>query len=176
MSAPPRKIETTVTHLEQRAPPSHAPPAPPRDDLTIARAHAPTTSFYRYLYETVGADWLWSDRDRRMSDAALAAIVRDPAVEVFVLYAAGVPAGFIELDRRAPPEIELAYLGLMPEFVGQGLGAWLLDWGIRRAWSYSPSRFWVHTQTLDHPGALPLYQKLGFVVYKTETVLVDDPR
>jgi hypothetical protein len=34
----------------------------------------------------------------------------------------GVPAGIAELDRRIECEIELVQFGLMPEFIGQGLG------------------------------------------------------
>jgi len=170
-----KQIETVVTHLEMHAPPAHAAIAPPRDELAIVRAAPPTVRFYRFLYDGVGDPWLWTDR-KKLDDGALAAIVCDPAVEVWVLWAAGAPAGYAELDRRAPPDIELAYFGLLPEFTGRRLGAYLLDQTIRRAWSYAPERFWVHTQTLDHPAALPLYQKLGFVPFKTETILVDDPR
>jgi GNAT superfamily N-acetyltransferase len=148
---------------------------PVRDDLHIIHARKPTVSFYRYLYDNVGRPWLWTDRIK-LGDSELGAILADARVEVWVLYAAGVPAGYVELDRRVEGEIELAYFGLLPEFIGQGLGAYLLDWAIHQAWAYEPSRAWVHTQTLDHPRALPLYQKLGFKPYKTETVLVDDPR
>jgi GNAT superfamily N-acetyltransferase len=165
-------LETTVTYLEMHAAPAHAPLEPPRPDLTIVHARQPTVAYYRWLYDTVGAPWLWTDR-RKLDDAQLASIVQRADVEVWVLYAAGVPAGYVELDRRLPPEIELGYFGLMPEFIGQRLGPWLLDWAIRRAWSYAPSRFWVHTQTLDHPRALALYQQLGFRTYKEEKITVD---
>jgi len=176
VSEPVKKIETVVTYLEMRAPPADERLSPaPRDDLSIVRAESPTTSFYRYLYETIGADWLWTDR-KKIDDQALKAILHDPAVEVWVLWAAGVPAGYVELDRRAPNEIEVAFFGLIPEFIGQGLGTYLLDWAIHQAWSYEPSRLWVHTQTLDHPRALSVYQKLGFTPYKTEAIQVDDPR
>jgi GNAT superfamily N-acetyltransferase len=165
-------LETKVTHLEMRTLPSHAAITPPRADLSLTHARCPSVAYYRFLYDTVGAPWLWTDR-RKLDDAQLATIVQHDAVEVWVLSAAGVPAGYMELDRRLAPEIELAYFGLMPEFIGQKLGPYLLDQAIRRAWSYSPSRFWVHTQTLDHPKALALYQRLGFVAYKEETIKVD---
>ena len=82
--------------------------------------------------------------------------------------AEGVPAGFAELDRRIEGEIELAQFGLMPEFIGQGLGRYFLRWAIDKAWSYGPRRFWLHTDTKDHPGALPNYLKAGFAIYKEE--------
>ena len=131
------------------------------------RAHQPTVSFYRYLYNTVGEPYDWFDR-RRLSDKELAAIVQDTAVEVQVLYAHGVPAGYAELDRRqvAKNEIELAYFGLLPEFVGRRYGLSFLQRAIELAWSYQPRRLWVHTCTLDHPNALGVYQKAGFVLYK----------
>jgi GNAT superfamily N-acetyltransferase len=106
---------------------------------------------------------------RWLSDAELAAILNDQRVEVNVLWAEGVPAGYAELDRRAPPDIELAYFGLMPEFIGQGLGTYLLDWAIHHAWRARPRRLWLHTCDLDHPRALDFYQQLGFRIYDRRT-------
>lgn len=169
------KIESVITYLEMLAPPATPPIPVPRDGVAIVQAVKPTVSFYRYLYDTIGEPWLWGDR-RKLDDAALAAIVQDPAIEVHVLWVEGVPAGYAELDRRVAGEIELGYFGIMPEFIGQKLGPYLLDWATRTAWAREPRRFWVHTCTLDHPSALPMYQRGGFRVYKTETELGDDPR
>jgi len=169
------KIETVVTHLEMLSPPATPPVPAPREGVHIEQAVHPTVSFYRYLYDTVGEPWLWGDR-RRLSDAELAAIIHDPAVEVFVLWARGVPAGYAELDGRVPGEVELVYLGLIPDFIGQKLGPYLLDWAIRTAWARGPRRVWVHTCTLDHPGALAMYERAGFVVFDRETEIADDPR
>jgi GNAT superfamily N-acetyltransferase len=91
--------------------------------------------------------------------------VQHPLNEVHVLHVEGAPAGFAELDRRTDGAIELVQLGLMPEFVGQGLGKYFLQWTIDQAWRYRPRRLWLHTCTLDHPAALPNYRKAGFVVY-----------
>ncbi|MBX7151763.1 GNAT family N-acetyltransferase [bacterium] len=134
---------------------------------SVIRAEKPTVSFYRYLYNTVGASWLWVDR-RKMKDVELRTIIQDPKIEVNVLYVGGTPAGYAELDLRQPGEIELGYFGLIPDFVGQGLGKYLLTWAVDAAWKKNPKRFWVHTCSLDHPTALPLYQKCGFTIYKTE--------
>jgi GNAT superfamily N-acetyltransferase len=169
------KIESVITHLEMLAPPATPPLPAPRNGLDIEQAVRPTVSFYRYLYNTVGEPWLWGDR-RKLSDAELAAIVQHPAVEVYVLWVHGVPAGYAELDGRVEGEVELAYLGLIPEFIGQKLGPYLLDWAIRTAWARDPRRVWVHTCTLDHPGALAMYERAGFRVFERETEVGDDPR
>jgi GNAT superfamily N-acetyltransferase len=142
--------------------------------LTVVQAVRPTVSFYRYLYNTVGRQWQWVDR-HKLSDGQLATIIRDPAVEIYVLYVNGVPAGYAELDRRQFPHIELAYFGIMPEFIGQKLGPYLLRWSIDKAFSYSPRRLWLHTCTLDHPKALATYRRAGFQIYSTEAKVVDDP-
>jgi GNAT superfamily N-acetyltransferase len=169
------KIDDTVTYLEMfERPPMRALPAP-HGKLALMRAEACTVSFYRYLYETVGTPWVWFER-RLMSDAALAAELEKPSTEVFVLYVGGVPAGFFELNAAGPKATELCYFGLIPEFIGRRLGPFLLNAAIEQAWSRPIERYWVHTCTFDHPRALPLYQRAGFVVYARRQVSFDDPR
>lgn len=172
---PEGQLETVITYLEMRAPPAPARLSPAAKRLAFLKAEHPTVSFYRYLYDTVGAPWLWYER-RAMSDDELAAIITDNAVDIYVLYVGGVPAGYVELDRREPPDIELAYLGLIPDFIGRGLGAFLLNQAIESAWLHEPHRLWVHSCTFDHPKALAVYQRAGFVPYRQETKRFDDPR
>lgn len=164
-------VETTVTYLEMTAPPQRRSTMAPVGKLAILRAEHPTVSFYRYLYNTIGEAWTWTDR-RQLDDEALRAIIHAPLVEIYVLYVAGVPAGYVELDRRREDNVELAYFGMVPEFMGRGLGSYFLDWGIWAAWAHEPARVWVNTCTLDHPRALPLYQRAGFVAYKQQVEMV----
>ncbi|HEY7329815.1 MAG TPA: GNAT family N-acetyltransferase [Gemmataceae bacterium] len=156
-----------VTFLQMLVRPEWTTPLP-RQGITVVHAKQPTVSYYRYLYDTVGRDYGWP-RCQRMSDAELTALLDDSRVEVHVLMVDGVPAGFAELDRRIEGEIELVQFGLMPEFIGQGLGRYFIQWAIDKAWSYGPRRFWLHTCTKDHPAALPNYLKSGFTIYKEET-------
>jgi GNAT superfamily N-acetyltransferase len=166
-------IAIEVTYLEMTGPPPGAPLRPPAG-IEVRRAVRPTTGFYRYLYDAIGRDWVWCDR-KLLDDAALAAIVHDPKVEVNVLWADGVPAGLAELDFRQPPDVELAYFGLLPEFIGQGLGRFLLDWAAHHVWRGRPRRFWVPTCDLDHPRALGVYQKAGLRIYDRRTALATPP-
>jgi GNAT superfamily N-acetyltransferase len=171
----PKKLECIVTYLEMREPPRHPNILSGRHKIALMRAESPTVSFYRYLYDTIGEEWLWWER-RALDDEALAAIIHDPEVEIFVLYYDGVPAGYIELDLRIAGEIEIAYFGLIPEFIGRGLGAYLLGWALDEAWQREPERVWLHTCNFDHPKAIAVYQRVGFTPYKQETTQIDDPR
>ena len=170
-------IDVTVTSLEMLARPARPLARAPSlsQPVMLLRAHQPTISFYRYLYNTVGQDWLWYER-RQMNDDALAEIIHDESVSVDVLYCGGVPAGYAELDARMLPNVEVAYLGLMPEFIGRGLGRYIVDWAVDAAWNLEPERVWIHTCNLDHPAALPTYQKAGFSVFNRQTVTIPNPR
>ncbi len=173
--APKGKLEVVVTYLEMTRRPNR-PPAPHRGEkLALMRVERPVPSFYRYLYNTVGAPWLWHER-RLMNDDTLCDIVHHHKVEVFVLFVGGNPAGFVELDCRTSEEIEIALFGLLPEFIGRGLGHYLLDWSVDEAWDKEPERVWVHSCNLDHPHAIAVYQRAGFAPYRQETTIITDPR
>jgi GNAT superfamily N-acetyltransferase len=161
-------VDVTVYHLEMLAPSRRSVPAP-RDGLRVVHLPSPTVPYYRALYDAVGKDYHWLSR-RKMSDEALAALLADPRNELHVLVVEGTPAGFAELDRRQPQEIELTQFGLTAPFIGRGLGKWFLQWAIDKAWSYHPKRFWLHTCSLDHAAAVPNYTKAGFVLFKQEVI------
>ena len=170
-------IDVTVTSLEMLTPPARPIARAPSlsQPVMLLRAHQPTTTFYRYLYNTVGQEWLWYER-RQMSDEVLTEIIHDKNVSVDVLYCGGVPAGYAELDARMMPAVEVAYLGLIHDFIGRGLGRFIVDWAVDAAWDLEPERVWIHTCNLDHPAALPTYQKAGFSVFNRQTTKIPNPR
>ncbi len=169
------QIETVITFLAMTSAPLSVPPHQPKGPIAIMRADLQTVSFYRYLYNTIGADYMWWER-RIMSDDALSAVILDDNVDVYVLYVGGTPAGYYELlSIPENNDMEIAYFGIMPEFVGVGYGAYLLRVAIDEAWQRGPDRVIVNTCTLDHPTALPNYQRAGFEPYNQETRMIDDP-
>jgi GNAT superfamily N-acetyltransferase len=111
-----------------------------------------------------------------MPEAELLATIHDPSVEVYALARDGRDEGLLELDRREPPDIELAFFGLTTALVGQGAGRWLMAQALELAWRHRPRRFWVHTCTFDHPAALGFYQRSGFRAYRRAVEIADDPR
>ena len=162
-----RYLPMTVTFLEMKAKPAAIPPPHPSKKVAILRAEHPPVHYYRYLYNTVGEPYYWVDR-RRMDDDTLANLIQNPQLELYVLYVDGCPAGMAELDFREAHTGLLAYFGLMPEFIGKRLGYYFLYNAVQNAWMRAISTLLVNTCTLDHPRALPLYQRMGFVPYSRE--------
>ena len=167
-------LEVTITYLEMHQKPINLPKNDNTKQVWIAKVNKPTLSFYRYLYFHIGEPWRWYER-RILGDDDLRSIINDAGVSIHVLYFDGSPAGYFELDARIDHQVELAYLGLFPEFIGRGLGSWLLDRALITAWKSQPSRVWVHTCSLDHPNALPCYRKAGFKIHREETISIRDP-
>lgn len=169
-----KRVPMTVTFLEMRSRPPALPPPQPKGKIAILRAEKPPVHFYRYLYNTIGEPYLWVDR-RKLSDAQIAAIMQDPAVELYVLYCDGCPAGMAELEFREGGTGQVAYFGLMPDFIGRRLGYFFLYHAVSIAWSKPIASLLINTCTLDHPRALPLYQRIGFVPYSREERYIELP-
>lgn len=157
--------DVTTWYLEMTDPGQLRPAAVKQAD--IERAEIPSPAFSRFLYSAVGGDWYWTDRLAWTHDEWLAWL-RRPEVETWVARVGGTPAGYVELDRQAAGDVEIASFGLLPGFHGQGLGGHLLSAGTRRAWELG-ARVWVHTCSLDGPTALANYQARGFRVFATVT-------
>ena len=172
---PPGKLRMVITYLEMKIPQSYRYDPHRLENISIIRAHEPNAGFYRYLYNSVGGSWLWYERNL-LSDEQLEEIIKHPEVRIYVLYVNGTPAGYSELDLRIENEVEIAYLGLLPEFIGRGLGAYFLRRTTDTAWSTNPERVWVHTCNFDSPNAARTYQKVGFSAYYQEEKIIDDPR
>lgn len=160
------RIAVDVTFLRMEQPPREpAPESPPGAE--VMRVARPSVPFYRYLYDTVGRDWVWWLR-RTVPDEEIAALLARPEVSIHVLYQGGEPAGFYELERRGGDAgTNLSYFGLLPHALGRGLGAALLRHSIDTAWSEKPRAYTVNTCTADHPRALPNYVAAGFKVLRT---------
>lgn len=158
-------VDYVITWLEMTAPPAAPPvPQPLGAGTALLLAPDPPPWYFLALYDAVGAGHAWEDMHLR-DPADLAAWLADPATALWTLLREGWPQGFFLLDWRAPGLCDLAYLGLVPQAVGQGLGRYLLDVAIRTGWARDGvGRMTVNTCTLDHPRALAMYQRAGFTV------------
>jgi len=168
----PRRVPMTVTFLEMTATPVALPPPVPRGKIAFLRSEKPPVHFYRYLYDTIGERYYWVDR-RKLSQERLTEIIQADNTLIYVLYTDGTPAGMAELELRANGDANIAYFGLMPEAIGKHLGFYFLYQCCMSAWDQPIGRLLVNTCTLDHPRALPLYQRMGFKPYAREERFVE---
>jgi GNAT superfamily N-acetyltransferase len=127
--------------------------------------------FNRDLYFRVGEQWEWIDR-RPWTGEQWQEYATVPELRTFAGYYDDVLAGYYELRQDTEGGVEIAYFGLLPEFIGRGLGGALLTSAIENAWSLpggmAPQRVWVHTCNRDHPQALAIYEARGMVVYNVK--------
>jgi GNAT superfamily N-acetyltransferase len=139
----------------------------------LCRAGIPSPELNRFFYTAVGSDYYWRDRLGWTFDR-WRELVADPAYETWYLTVEGTPAGYGELDARRAPDVELACFGLLPSFIGQGLGGWFLEQLTRRGFALG-RRVWLHTCSLDGPSALPAYQRRGYRPFKVDEQTIDVP-
>ena len=168
-------------------------------EFQVRELTEPDWKFNREMYFKVGDQWKWIDK-RPWSDEQWREYAENPSLRTFAAYSDAKLIGYYELRRTValPPrshrsqvtsqtkenltghtlhvtchlqdEIEIAYFGLLPEFIGRGFGGALLASAIQNAWGWAPtpSRVWVHTCNRDHPSALANYLARGFTIYKVE--------
>ena len=154
----------TVTFLEMHQPSEFPPPLVNTHFESLSRPV--NVDEYRKYYYGVGEKYFWLDR-MVMPDEELFQKINAPNVEIFVFYVHNEPAGYIEFLKEEK-FVEVLYFGLLPGFIGKGLGKYFLQWVIAKAWSYQPEWVQLNTCTLDHPNALTTYKKAGFVVVNQE--------
>jgi GNAT superfamily N-acetyltransferase len=160
-------IEVTRTYLEMRDP--SALRAARSDDplIQIAPQSNCAVELFRWLYAEVGKNYHWIDR-LSWTDEDIAAHLARPENSVWLMTYGNERAGYFELRKCDDGSAEIAYFGLLPQFIGRGLGKQLLTAAVEQAWADGANRVWLHTCTLDDPAALPNYLQRGFQPFKTE--------
>ncbi len=179
LDAPPQMkdsstIEVTRTYLEMRN----------RSELKAGRSGDPSVrlrelsdcppELYRLLYVEVGRNYYWIDR-LPWTDEQIREHLQQLEIRLWLMTVADEMAGYFELRQVEDGSVEIAYFGLLPPFIGRGLGKHLLTCATEQAWAMAANRVWLHTCTLDDPAAMPNYLKRGFRPYKTEKYTVDLP-
>lgn len=153
-------VEVTRTFLEMRDPSQLARKPLPAGARIVHRSPC-SAEQYRELYRRVGERWHWHDRGA-WSDERLASQLAKPEVSVWELRVGDSLGGYFELEVQDGGSVEIVYFGLIPEFIGKGLGAGMLSRAVDEGFALGASRVWLHTCTLDSPHALPNYKARGF--------------
>ena len=166
--------DITIRYLELTSPADLRPKRSAKTGVQFARVPRPMPELNRFFYTTVGGSYKWFER-RSWTLAQWQAYLGRSDVDTWVLSLDGVPSGFVEYNRHENGDDEIKYFGLLPSFVGHGLGAHLLTEAVERAWGMGASRVILDTCSTDHPRALPNYLARGFREYKVEMKRKDIP-
>jgi len=160
-----RFTTTLVTFLEMRKPPAEK--LQPLEGVSFRLLARPIdVNAYREYYYGVGEKHYWLDR-MIMPDEELSQKINADNIDIFLMHVNNAPAGYAEFIKN-PDFTEILYFGLLPDYIGKGLGKFFLRWATEQAWSYGPKWIQLNTCQLDHPHALENYKKNGFQEVRTE--------
>jgi GNAT superfamily N-acetyltransferase len=159
--------ETKTTYaLEMLSPDELNPKYGDFPDLRIERMETKCPEFNKFLHTVVGYDYLWGGRTKWNKDDWYKYVNRDE-FETWLAYLSGTPAGYFELEKRPAGEVCIMCFGLLPPFIGKGLGGHMLTKAIESAWEMGASKVLVGTCSHDHPHALKNYLARGFRIQRT---------
>jgi len=153
---------------------SFKPVADGENALELKRLEVACPEFNWFLFQAVGRDHRWGGRGD-WDEAKWIELVERDELQTWVGYVEGTPAGYAELEKQEDGAVRILCFGLLPRFIGQGLGARLLSDAVTRAWEMDADRVWLRTCNHDHPHALPNYQARGFRLVE-ETSADANPR
>lgn len=125
---------------------------------------------YGATHGRVGGAYFWRPFDQQGT--------RDPRRRFFLIAAGDEPAGVASLADEGGGVVEIVAFGLVPEFIGRGIGAEALSVVVEAAWEWALSssrsgRVWLHTSSRDHPHALRNYEARGFRIYRVERLPIE---
>ena len=142
----------------------------PATNLNLNKVDPPDFQLNKFFYKEIGRKHKWIDRlvwsDRNWSD-----YLSSSNVKTYVLKQSEDLIGFFEqIFYKDKLECEIAYFGILEEYIGKKFGAYLLSEAIKKSFNNGSKRVWVHTCSLDHKHALKNYLSRGMKIYNTEII------
>ena len=140
----------------------------PNNEYIVKKVSSEDFQLNKFFYKQIGQNHHWFDR-LVWDDKKWINYVSNPNVSTFVLKNNENIAGFFELIyHKDKSEIEIAYFGLLRDYMAKKLGGYMLTEAIKISFSYNVKRVWVHTCSLDHKNALKNYLARGMKIYNIE--------
>ena len=142
----------------------------PNMNLTLERVNPPNIEINKFFYKNIGKKHRWVDR-LVWDNLKWISYLENKNVHTYVLKLNNDLIGYFEaIKNQKNKDTEIAYFGILEEFIGKKIGAYLLSEAIKVCFKLSSDRVWVHTCTLDHKNALNNYLNRGMRIFKQETI------
>ena len=142
----------------------------PFSNLFLEKVNPPNFQLNKFFYKEIGKKHSWTDRlvweDKKWID-----YLENSSVNTYILKRNNELIGFFEqIFDKDKLDCEIAYFGILEEYIGKKLGGYLLSEAIKISFNIGSKRIWVHTSSLDHKNALQNYLSRGMKVFKSETL------
>tara|TARA_B100001741_G_C16512894_1_gene580669 strand:- start:595 stop:1098 length:504 start_codon:yes stop_codon:yes gene_type:complete len=142
----------------------------PFNDLYLEKVNPPDFQLNKFFYREIGKKHMWVDR-LAWSDKKWIEYLNDLKVDTYVLKHNKNLIGYYEqIFDKVKLDCEIAYFGILQEYIGKKFGGYLLSEAIKKSFSIGSKRIWVHTCSLDHKNALQNYLSRGMKIFKSETI------
>lgn len=161
--------------MERNTPPTGTAASHNPKHIKYTRTQNIKVKNYRKLYRKVGENWLWWER-LDLTDSMLRKIISNECTQINLLQAGQEIVGFTELDTTISKAPAIRYFGLIPSFIGQHLGSFMMESLLNQAWNKNVEKITLDTCDLDHPSAINFYKRHGFKITCIETREAADPR
>ncbi len=145
----------------------------PGPNFKIIEVDPPDFQLNKFFYKQIGRNHRWIDR-LAWTDNKWIQYVENPRIKTFILKDNNNLAGYYETIRDLDKDqCEIAYFGILEEYIGKKCGGYLLSYAIKRLFKEGISRVWLHTCSLDHENAIKNYLARGMKIFKSEKINVD---
>ena len=140
----------------------------PNENCKLQFIDPPDFQINKFFYKQIGKDHRWIDR-LTWSEQSWIGYVENTTVKTYVLQDKEDFIGYFEqIIDKEKLDCEIAYFGILEEYIGKKLGGYLLSEAIKISFNIGSKRIWVHTCSLDHKNALQNYLSRGMKVFKSE--------
>tara|TARA_B100000965_G_C19484692_1_gene710217 strand:- start:342 stop:845 length:504 start_codon:yes stop_codon:yes gene_type:complete len=142
----------------------------PLEDLYLEKVDPPDFQLNKFFYKQIGKKHKWTDR-LVWSDKKWIDYLENSKVNTYILKQNKDLIGYFEqIFDKDKLDCEIAYFGILEEYIGKKMGGYLLSEAIKKSFYIGSKRIWVHTCSLDHKNALKNYLSRGMKVFKSETL------
>ena len=152
-----------------------------KDLLQVKKPNAAIKIFYldppdfqinKFFYKQIGKKYNWIDR-LVWNDQKWINYTVHKDVKTYVLKENENFVGYFEkIFNKERMEYEIAYFGVLDEYIGKNYGGYLLSEAIKFCFKEKIKRVWVHTCSLDHKNAIKNYISRGMKIFKSEKIVI----
>ena len=145
----------------------------PSNNFDVRLVDPPDFQLNNFFYKQIGKEHKWVDR-LIWNENQWIKYINNSNVRTYTLQDNNNLAGYFEqIFDQKKLECEIAYFGILQDYVGKKLGGYLLSQAIKKSFAVGANRVWVHTCSLDHKYALKNYLSRGMKIFKSEILNIN---